>query len=220
MAASVEYSVIATSVGSLKPGHIKGPDKAHSSLFRQDFMPPPPSPSGFNNRNLDSGPFVLITGSIFRNNSVEAESVGVTEDQDTTGFPDAVTLETTATPTDNSGGGGGGGGETGGGETGGGGGGGGGSGSSGRDGGGGGGSGPGVPLQSQPERFETRGQVFGDQILTGRGGGLALILNSASSAGRVQLSDCLFLENVAQEFGGGAYILLQGSHSLTITRNW
>ena len=78
--------------------------------------------------------------------------------------------------------------------------------------------GPGESLLSASERFETRGQVFGDMILVGRGGGVALVVN-ADSTGSVEVSGCEFVENAAVEFGGGLYVLLQGSHTLTLTRN-
>lgn len=80
--------------------------------------------------------------------------------------------------------------------------------------------GPGNPFLSVSEQFDTRGQLFRDQILIGRGGGVALIVN-ADSAAEVEILGCDFLENTAAEFGGGLYVLLQGatSHSVSINRN-
>ena len=75
-------------------------------------------------------------------------------------------------------------------------------------------------LQTVSERFETRGQLFGEQILVGRGGGMALIVSSDAAA-NVQVSDCLFLENASLEYGGGLYVLLEGvtSHRMVIRDN-
>lgn len=74
------------------------------------------------------------------------------------------------------------------------------------------------PKQDTAERFDTRGQIFRDQVFLGRGGGMALILNSHESADVVVVG-CEFTENVALEFGGGMYVLLQGlaSHLFTIS---
>ena len=68
------------------------------------------------------------------------------------------------------------------------------------------------------QRFDTRGQLFGNQILSGRGGGVALIVNS-NVAADVGFSDCVFRENTAAEYGGGMYVLLQGPTSHTLAVN-
>ena len=73
-------------------------------------------------------------------------------------------------------------------------------------------------MLDRSEQFETRGQLFGNQILTGRGGGVAIIVNSNVGV-EVNMTDCVFRENSAAEFGGGVYALLQGpsTHLLSIS---
>lgn len=74
------------------------------------------------------------------------------------------------------------------------------------------------PMLDRSEQFETRGQLFGNQILTGRGGGVAIIVNSNVGV-EVNVTECVFRENSAAEFGGGMYALLQGptSHLISIS---
>lgn len=159
------------------------------------------------NQNTESmeelGAWVRITDCTFRNNSVETEPVATAQDTDRTGFSDE-----NDTMVEN-----------------------------GVDG------GPGfVPsrgedgnnrdsddnnnkpppksLQTESQRFDTRGQLFGDEILVGRGGGVAVIIN-ADSAADVEVTGCVFTGNVAVEFGGGLYLLLRGqtSHQVEIMGN-
>jgi len=70
---------------------------------------------------------------------------------------------------------------------------------------------------SQSEIFTVRGQEFNNRFLSGRGGGAALLFNSDQPAD-VVVWQTYFLENAVVEFGGGAFILLQGptTHSVSI----
>lgn len=158
------------------------------------------------NQNSDSmelGALVRISDCLFQNNSVESEPVGTSSDTDRSGFSDEMEALLRPQPIPVPSGG-----------------------ESDPSAGGGGGnkndnkSPPGMSLQTESQRFDTRGQLFGDEILVGRGGGVAIIIN-ADSAAEVEVTDCIFLENVAVEFGGGLYLLLRGptSHMVEITQN-
>ena len=72
---------------------------------------------------------------------------------------------------------------------------------------------------SADEAQQVRGEALQDRSFPGRGGGVALIVNSMSEA-NLLVEDCLFVDNVAVESGGGLYVLLDGlsSHTVTINR--
>ena len=76
------------------------------------------------------------------------------------------------------------------------------------------------PRRNVSNLFIVRGQAFSNQVFSGRGGGAAFLINSLKAAD-VVLWKAMFLENSAIEFGGGAYLLLQGdtSHSITINQS-
>jgi hypothetical protein len=162
-----------------------------------------------NDVNLEElGAFVRISDCLFQNNSVEAQPVGTIEDSDRSGFGDEIptefaplgpSLENGSRDGDDNNN----------------------NNNNNNDGKNNGSKNPPVrSLQTESQRFDTRGQLFGEQILVGRGGGMAIIIN-ADAAAFVNVSGCVFLENVAVEFGGGLYLLLRGptSHSVDIVQN-
>ena len=69
------------------------------------------------------------------------------------------------------------------------------------------------------EAQQVRGGAVADRSFPGRGGGVALIVNSIRSA-TLLVEDCLFVDNAALESGGGLYVLLDGlsSHTVTVSR--
>ena len=79
----------------------------------------------------------------------------------------------------------------------------------------------GMPLAKPSNELQAvRGGVIEDQSFPGRGGGVALIFSVNRTSVRAYIEDCLFLENLALELGGGVYVLLDGlaSHTVTINR--
>ena len=165
-------------------------------------------PAGYNQNTLsvdDLGALVRITFCTFRNNSVETEPVATTPDVDRTGFGDenSTMMENGVNgpliiPGNNRG-------DNNNGDN---------NNNNNNN------KPPPKSLQTESQRFDTRGQLFGDEILVGRGGGVAIIIN-ADAAADVEVMDCVFLGNVAVEFGGGLYLLLRGqtSHQVEIMQN-
>lgn len=151
-----------------------------------------------NTGSMELGALVRISDCVFRNNSVESEPVGVTMDTDRSGFSDEndTIVEPDVPPNQRPNGDGNNNDDN----------------NNKND--------PGKPLLDPSERFDSRGQLFRNHILRGRGGGVALIIN-ADSAAEVEVFGCEFVENVAVEYGGGLYLLLQGptSHQVAITRS-
>ena len=157
-----------------------------------------------------SGVRVRVLNCLFQNNSVDAQPAGSTYDSDQSGFIPDLEIPTSednpgSSSSDSNGGGG----------------------DSNSSGGGGGGGGDGkvkgpdsmrTPM-TQSQLFTIRGQVFNSLFFSGRGGGAALLFNSDRPAD-VVVWQTNFLENSVVEFGGGAYVLLQGStsHLLVITQ--
>ena len=78
-----------------------------------------------------------------------------------------------------------------------------------------------MPLPKPANELQAiRGGVIADQSFPGRGGGVALIFSVNLTSVRAHIEDCLFVENLALELGGGLYVLLDGltNHTVTINR--
>ena len=76
------------------------------------------------------------------------------------------------------------------------------------------------PAKPSNELQAIRGGVIADQTFPGRGGGVAIIFNVNLTSASANIEDCLFMENLALELGGGLYVLLDGrsNHRVTINR--
>ena len=74
--------------------------------------------------------------------------------------------------------------------------------------------------KSDNEIQQVRGGVIQDRAFPGRGGGAALIVHAEMGPANLIIEDSCFVDNVALEFGGGLYVLLDGlsSHTVNISR--